>query len=285
MTTYYTSSYFNTKVLEHVLMNTSFSASAAYLALFSGHPINAGLKGEISGNGYSRVQVAFTISGSVASNTSQINFPRATSMWADVAYCGIMDSITSASGNVLFWGELPVSKQPWTGDTFFINSGELRIGLGEGYSTYLAGKILNHTLNNTAYTSPGLDVFAALYNTVPNANDSGGTEVSASNYNRIRISGSSWMITIPPITFISTPAVSSVNTSFGIVVNRMAVSKIDLPYCTETTENWGTINGLCLRDSSSGGNQLFRGSFTYPPTIVIDDSYNIKTGELEVQIG
>jgi hypothetical protein len=284
MTIYYTSSYLNTKVLEHVLMNTSFSASSAYIALFSGHPINAGLAGELSGYGYLRVQAAFTVSGSVASNTSQINFPRATSMWANVAYCGIMDSITTGSGNVLFWGQLPVSKQPFGEETFFINAGELRIGLGEGYSTYLAGKILDHTLNNTTYTSPGLDVFAALYSTLPNANDSGGTEVSASNYNRIRISGSSWMITIPPIA-LSTPIVSSGNTGFGVIVNRMAVSKIDLPYCTDTTENWGVISGLCLRDSSSGGNQLFRGSFTYPPTIVIDDSYNIKAGELEVQIG
>jgi hypothetical protein len=271
-TWYYTTSYFNTKVVGHVLRNSSFSSSNAYVALFSGHPVTFGLGAELTGGGYSRVQAGFTVSGSTAKNTSEIKFPRATADWYSVVFYGIVDAATN--GNILFWGLLPVSRQVYTGETFFISASALYIGLGAGYSAYLGGKILNHTLNNINYTSPGLNVFAALYNTLPNALDSGGSEINEANYSRLRISGSGW----------SGPPPASVTGGYPDVTIT-TTSTIDLPYCSDTQYSWGTINGLCLRDSDSGGNQLFRGAFPYPPTVVVDDSYSINSGDLSLKIG
>lgn len=267
-TWYYTSNYFNSKALEHVLRNTSLSTSNAYIALFSGHPLTFGLSAELSGNGYSRIQAPFTVSGSTAVNTSEVTFPKATGSWYSAVFYGIINAATS--GSILFWGLLPTSKQVYTGETFFINAGQLYVGLGGAYSAYLGGNLLNHTLNNISYTSPGLDVFAALYTTLPNANDSGGTEVSAGDYTRLRISGSGW---------------TSINPVYGLDTRAITTSTIDLPFCSDTSNTWGIISGLCLRDSVSAGNQLFRGTFTFPPTVVIGDSYNIKTGDLTVNVG
>lgn len=260
---FYTSTYFNTKVIEHVLKNTSFSSTSGWLGLYTNNPTTGA--GELSSYNYSRIQVPFTVSGSTAINTGAINFSRATGEWNTINYYGILNA--SVSGSLLFYGELSIPRKIYSTETFFINAGELYIGLGVGYSNYLAGKLLNHVLNNTNYTSPGLDIFSALYTVLPNASDTGGTEVNGVNYNRLRVSGSSWT---------STP---------GSNTEIIASTIIDLDYCSDSQYSWGEIKGLCLRDSFSAGNQLFRGSFIYPPTVVIGDSYNIKAGDLAVKVG
>jgi hypothetical protein len=269
MTIFYTSVYVNTKILEHVLKNTAFSSTNAWLGLYTGIPTLPNT--ELTGNSYSRKQVAFTVSGSTAVNTSEIRFAQATGEWNNIAYYGISDSASSV--NLLFYDRLPIPKKLYTGNTFVVNAGELYVGLGGGYSTYLAGKLLNHLLNNTTYTSPGLDVFSALYTALPDKNDSGGTEVNAVNYDRLKISGSGWS----NITSISSYTTDSNNTGVS------STTVIDLIFCTDTQYSWGILDGLCLRDSNSGGNQLFRGEFTISPGVVVGDSYMIKTGDLVVQ--
>lgn len=261
------SPYLSTKILEHVLKNTNFSSSNAYLGLFKGNPYYGGIEVSASNTAYSRPQVAFTISGSIASNTSGINFSKATADWGTVSYFGLSDAATE--GNLLFYGELPVSKTVYMNNTFFVNSAEIIVSLGNQFSVYLANKLLNHVLNNTAYTSPGLNVYIGIYTTLPDKNDSGGTEVSAVNYSRLKISGSGW---------------SEIQTGPSPVYYKDIFNTITLPFCNDSQYTWGTLRGACLRDSISSGNQLFRGIISASPTLTIGDSFYINRGELVVEI-
>jgi len=284
--TFAMSPYLGTSLLNHVLRNTSLTSCSGWLGLYIGNPRTSGTEVLLgTSNGYSRVQVPFTISGSVAKNTSTITFPKATDRWGTISYIGISDA--STSGNLLFYGQIPTTdtKTVYKGNIFFVDSEELIIELGGAFSVYLANNLLNHVLNKTTYTSPALDVFAALYSTVPDRSDSGGTEISAADYTRLRISGSSWSTPVNRVIAYSGDADTNDSGAY-ISLSRVYTSNlITLDFCTDTQYVWGEIKGICLRDAASGGNQLFGGSFDYPSVVIAGDGYNIKISDLIVENG
>lgn len=140
------SSYLESKVLNHVLTSTSYSApSTRYVALFnntSGNALanlqNGTLTDEVStsGTAYSRQTVTFASASTTGSGLSAVTtaatnatvtFSTATSTWGSITHVAIMDAATG--GNVLFFGAVTTAKEIDTGDTFQITSGNLTVAL------------------------------------------------------------------------------------------------------------------------------------------------------------
>ena len=122
------SNYLETKVLDHVFGGTAYTApSTLYLALFTANPNEDGSGTEVSGGGYVRQSVAFTISGNTASNTAAVEYPTATANYGTVSHVGIYDA--SSSGNLIAYAALTSSKTIETGDVFRVPTGDLDITL------------------------------------------------------------------------------------------------------------------------------------------------------------
>ncbi len=149
------STYLENKLLDHTLRYSTApytGAGAVYCALFSGTAatvktaLESGTSStsgsgnwgfyEINNGTYSRQAITFgsaAASGSISS-TATVTFPVATADYNNTAASGstvtclaIMDA--STAGNVLFYGELTVSKQVSSGDQFTISSGNLTVQL------------------------------------------------------------------------------------------------------------------------------------------------------------
>ena len=98
-----------------------------YIALFTDDPTDAGTGTEISGNGYTREAVTFTVSGDTASNTSAVEFDAATASWGTITHVGIFDA--STSGNLIAHSALSTSKTIGSGDILRVPTGDLDITL------------------------------------------------------------------------------------------------------------------------------------------------------------
>jgi len=98
------------ELLDHILGTGSFtSPTNVYSSLFTVAPTDAGGGTEVTGGSYARVITAFDAAASGATaNTANVNFPSATAGWGTVVAFAIFDAITA--GNMLFWGDLTVSK-------------------------------------------------------------------------------------------------------------------------------------------------------------------------------
>lgn len=124
------SDYLEDKLLKHVFTNTSYtSPSSLYLALYTVAPSDTGGGTELSGSGYTRKAVTFSVSGTttLATNSAAVEFDAATGSWGTIVAVGVFDA--STSGNLLAWSELTTSKAISTGDILRIPSGELDITL------------------------------------------------------------------------------------------------------------------------------------------------------------
>jgi hypothetical protein len=120
------SDYLENKVLGHVFGGSAYSAPATiYVGLFTADPGESGSSNEVSGNGYLRQSMAFTVSGSAAANTSAVEFPTATGSWGTVTHTALYDA--STSGNMLAVGQLSASKSIGTNDVFRFNAGDFDI--------------------------------------------------------------------------------------------------------------------------------------------------------------
>jgi hypothetical protein len=122
------SNYLETEILDHVFGGNAYSAPATiYLGLFTSNPDEDGSGTEISGSGYARKSVAFTVSGNTASNSAAVEFDTATGSWGTITHVGIFDA--STSGNLMAYAALTASKAIETGDVFRVPSGDLDITL------------------------------------------------------------------------------------------------------------------------------------------------------------
>lgn len=121
------SNYTETLALTWLLTTDSATRPTSwYVALFTDDPTDAGTGTEVSGNGYARTAVTFSVSGDTASNTGAVTFPAASGgSWGTISHIGIYDA--STSGNLLFHGSLTTSKSVGDGDVFQINTGALDI--------------------------------------------------------------------------------------------------------------------------------------------------------------
>lgn len=133
------SNYLQNKLLDHVLGGTAYSAPATHwIALFTSNTglLTSSVSNEVSGGSYARVQVvsnttnwpnATTVSGSgQKQNGASFTFPTATGSWGTVTSFAIIDS-SSGSGNILYWGDLTVSKTISSGDTATFASSDITI--------------------------------------------------------------------------------------------------------------------------------------------------------------
>lgn len=122
------SNYLETEVLEWAFTTSGGTRPTAwYLALFTAAPSDTGGGTEVSGGGYARQSVTFTVSGNTASNNAAIEYPTATANYGTVTHIGVFDA--SSGGNLLAHAALTTSKSIETGDVFRVPSGDLDITL------------------------------------------------------------------------------------------------------------------------------------------------------------
>lgn len=122
--------YLEDKILKHVFTNVAYtSPTTLYVGLFTAAPTDAGGGTELSGSGYARKSAAFTVSGTgtLATNTSAIDFDAATGTWGTIVAIAIFDAITS--GNMIAWADLTANKTIATGDILRIPAGDLDVTL------------------------------------------------------------------------------------------------------------------------------------------------------------
>lgn len=122
------SNYLENKVLDHVFGGVAYTAPATlYVGLFTSSPGETGSGTEVSGGSYARQTIAFTVTGSQASNTAAVEFPTATASWGTITFAAIYDA--SSGGNLLAYGALTTSKTIDNGDVFRIPAGDFDINL------------------------------------------------------------------------------------------------------------------------------------------------------------
>ena len=122
---------FETHTLKYLLTTDSVTRPTAwYVALAKTDPTDTALGTEVSGGGYARQQVAFTVSGNNASNTSAIEFPEATSDYGTVIAVMIMPAATGGTASdMIVHAQLTSDKAISTGDIFRIPAGDLDINI------------------------------------------------------------------------------------------------------------------------------------------------------------
>ena len=116
--------------LESDEANSSLRPTAWYVALCTSDPTDSALGTEVSGGGYARQAVTFTVSGNNASNTAAIEFPEATAGYGTVQAVMIMPASSGGSASdMIAHAQLAVDKQINTGDIFRIPIGDLDINI------------------------------------------------------------------------------------------------------------------------------------------------------------
>lgn len=117
---------------ENLLLVWSMTSGAAtrpaawYVALFTAAPSDAGGGTEITGGGYARQSATFSVTGSTASNTGNIDFASSAD-WGNITHVGIFDA--STAGNLLWHGALTSARDPESGDTIRFATGQLSVTL------------------------------------------------------------------------------------------------------------------------------------------------------------
>ena len=129
-------------------------------------------------------------------------------------------------------------------------------------SNYLENAILNHVLRATSYTSPGTNVWIALYTSAAVGDSDSGTEVSGGSYARERVQGTGMW---------DAPALGA-----GATANTAEIA------FTQATGSWGTVQSTAIFDDSVSGNLLYHGVLTSPKTVNSGDTFKFNAGDLDV---
>ena len=122
---------FETHTLKYLLTTDSVTRPTNwFVALCTTDPTDSALGTEVSGGGYARQSVAFTVSGDNASNTSAIEFPEATANYGTVVAVMIMPASSGGSASdMIVHAQLTADKSISTGDIFRIPAGDLDINI------------------------------------------------------------------------------------------------------------------------------------------------------------
>ena len=261
MTTAVISNYLENKIIDHVLRNTAYTTPGAqvWVALYTTDPTEADTGTEVTGGSYARVQVTAwdAPAARATANTNAIAFPQATVAWGTVTHVGIRDA--SAAGNLLFYGALTASKVVGVGGNFSITAGDLDAVLNGAFSTYLSHALLNHVLRNTAYTTPGASIYAALHTADPTEAGSG-AECTGGSYARKQI------------------------TAWDAASNG-ATQNTNLEAFAAATGSWGgAVTHMGIRDALTVGNLLFFGALGASFTPASGDGVEFAAGALDVAV-
>lgn len=125
-------------------------------------------------------------------------------------------------------------------------------------SDYLETGILNYFFRNQAVPQPTA-VFLALYISDPTDADTG-TEVSGGGYSRKQIT-------------FGTPTQSS---NKGLISNNQKI-EFDI-----ATTDWGTVSYWGVRDASTGGNLLAKGSFSRAENVLTGNRLSVEVGNIQI---
>jgi hypothetical protein len=123
-----------TNTFETTTLTFLFTAGAVtrptawYLGLFTSDPTETGAAGtEVTGGGYVREAVSFTVSGNTATNNAAIEWSPATASWGTVTHIAIMDALSG--GNMIASNALTVAKAIGIDDIIRVPAGDLDITL------------------------------------------------------------------------------------------------------------------------------------------------------------
>jgi len=125
----FTNTYEN-HVMDYVFTTTSVTRPTAwYIGLFTSDPTDTGSAGtEVSGNGYARTAVTFSVTADTATNTAAVEFPAASGgNWGTISHIGVMTA--SSGGDMIVHSALTTAKAINDGDVFRIPTGDLDITL------------------------------------------------------------------------------------------------------------------------------------------------------------
>lgn len=130
------SDYLELKILDEITGKTAYTMPTVYMALCTADPTDAGLGSAMGeclalGSDYARVATAGSDWDAAATgavdNAVAITFPAATQAWGHITHFAGVDA--SASGNMLWHGELSTHKDVTSGDTVSFAIGALDITL------------------------------------------------------------------------------------------------------------------------------------------------------------
>ena len=119
---------YETIVLQWTFTGASVTRPTAwYLGLFTSNPGDDNSGTEVSGNGYARKSVSFSVSGDTATNIAAVEFDVATANWGTITHVAVFDA--STGGNQIAYAALTSSKVIETGDVIRVPAGDLDITL------------------------------------------------------------------------------------------------------------------------------------------------------------
>lgn len=121
---------FENHVMDYVFTSTSVTRPTAwYIGLFTADPTDAGTQtSEVSGNGYARTAVTFSVTADTATNSAAVEFPAASGgNWGTITHIGVLTA--SSAGDMIVHSALTTSKAINDGDVFRIPTGDLDITL------------------------------------------------------------------------------------------------------------------------------------------------------------
>lgn len=121
---------------------------------------------------------------------------------------------------------------------------------------YLENALLDHVLRATTYSSPAT-IYVGLFTTMPVDDGTGGVEVSGGSYAR------------RPVTFAAPSAGQTANNAI-----------VQFPLATA---DWGTVLGVGLFDSLSGGHLLYYGTLTASKAVGLGDQISFASSALTVR--
>jgi len=217
---------------------------------------------------------------------SETNFPTATPAgWGTITDVGLCTSLTT--GSLIFHARVNPNEGVYVsaGDTFSVLSGPNGTAVGlcgtqqvpiEGWSALYMYQIMYNLLNNTNYTSNGLNVYAKLFTTMPGYNSVGGIEVPtikygvATNYVAPQIAGTSkWT-----------------NPTSGSTSNTTVIDFFSLNSTSDflgANTDIGYVEGMCFYYISGTFNQLaFLCPFDTPILIKKYDNLRFPIGKLKI---
>lgn len=117
---------------ETIVLKFAFNADSVtrptnwYLGLFTSNPGEGGGT-EISGNGYTRKAVTFTVTGDTATNSGAVEFDVATGSWGTISHVAVFDA--ASGGAQIAYAALTTAKAIDTGDVLRFPVGDVDVTL------------------------------------------------------------------------------------------------------------------------------------------------------------
>lgn len=128
------------------------------------------------------------------------------------------------------------------------------------FSNFWELEILDHILNDGAYTAP-TNIFVALSTTTPADDATGITEPVGNGYARVSTAGTDWDAA-----------------AAGAKSNGNAIT------FPQATGSWGTVTHVLLYDALTVGNMLAFGALSASKAITTDDTAQFAAGDLTVSL-